>query len=123
MQMMKCPKCGAENSIKREGCFNCGSLLLPPATVDSPEVDLSAGGRARPVYVAVPHGEGFVMVEARIPQSSVWIGILAGIVCVPFALAFLASDLPARRAYGRGLLIGFGIAAATALAIISVLGR
>jgi hypothetical protein len=27
VQMTKCPKCGADNSVRREACFNCGTLL------------------------------------------------------------------------------------------------
>jgi len=39
--MIDCPGCGAPNSVRREGCFNCGALLPRTtecgATVGAPE--------------------------------------------------------------------------------------
>ena len=29
MEMTKCPKCGADNSVRRDACFNCGTLIRP----------------------------------------------------------------------------------------------
>jgi len=53
-----------------------------------------------------------------VPVSSVIIGIIAGVLCLPFGLAFLASSMPHRRAYGKGLCLGFGIQAAIGLIIL-----
>lgn len=57
MRMMKCPKCGADNSVRREGCFNCGTLLgaaEPPlsqvvhSTSVQPPIDAAAVSRQVP---------------------------------------------------------------------------
>ncbi len=47
-----------------------------------------------------------------IPLTAVVIGALGGILALPFGIAFLASSLEPKRQYGKGLLIGVGVAAA-----------
>lgn len=32
MEMMSCPKCRADNSIRRDACYNCGTVLRPEDT-------------------------------------------------------------------------------------------
>jgi hypothetical protein len=97
MKMEPCPKCGAPNSVKREGCFNCGTALVGDVP---PEV----------VTEALP--------ADRVPLSSILIGVFAGILALPFGLAFLASRFKHRRIYGKGLCIGFGIQAAVGIALV-----
>ncbi len=48
MEMMKCPSCGADNSIRREGCFNCGALLRSGAEGNAPSVTQSVPGAELP---------------------------------------------------------------------------
>lgn len=108
MQMVKCPKCGADNSARREGCFNCGSLLAPVSKEPEPQ---SYPGLPAPA----------VSQPAPIPGGAILIGVLAGILSVPFAIAFAVSSDEGRRAYGTGLFIGFGAQAALAVCLQLVL--
>ncbi len=50
IEMMKCPRCGADNSVKREGCFNCGTLLRPENAVrgKAPRIPQTDGHEAGP---------------------------------------------------------------------------
>ena len=35
MQMQACPKCGAPNSVKRTGCYECGAVLRDEAEIQA----------------------------------------------------------------------------------------
>jgi len=35
-EMMECRSCGAQNSVKREACYQCGTVLRPPPPAADP---------------------------------------------------------------------------------------
>ena len=88
---------GLSVSLLRRTSTPCGSLI--PATSARPEME----PRASVAPQSTPDS---------IPLTAVVIGALAGILALPFGIAFLASPLKPKRQYGKGLLIDVGVAAA-----------
>jgi hypothetical protein len=49
IEMMRCPKCRADNSTKREACYNCGTVLGVPAPSPASDHPGAGGPADRPV--------------------------------------------------------------------------
>lgn len=57
---------------------------------------------------------------ARMPGSSICIGIVAGVPALPFGLELLASSPEHGGQYGEGRCAGFGIQWALAIVLVSI---
>jgi hypothetical protein len=99
MRMMKCPKCGAENSVRREGCFNCGGLLqvlaAPVPQPSQPEHAPGAHAAAASQDDVVWYGIGFAAAAWVI-----WgpIGIVSSTLILPAVAIGNAAGLFGQRA-------------------------
>jgi len=111
MQVVKCPRCAADNSVRREGCFNCGTDLRAPSAPagKSPETAWPAPRE----NVEVDWIPGFA--HTGWPYI---IGMLSGGLAIPFGVALLCSRRPGRRELGGKLLVGLGIIIAAWLALL-----
>ncbi len=104
MQMAKCPKCGADNSVKREGCFNCGTALRSDA---SPAEEFVSKDPNPVVYPGLQSGPAPVPVpRTNFPYLSVLIGFVFGLISALIGLVLLFSPDPRLKTWGRGMLFG-----------------
>ena len=90
--MIDCPGCGASNSVRREGCFNCGALLPGTAeqgvTVEAPETT------AQPIDGVVMARAALVIGIAALPASII---PAFGLPLAVLATALAAIALRSRR--------------------------
>ena len=90
--MRDCPGCGASNSVRREGCFNCGALL--PGTAEHGETVGTPKTTARPIDGAVMARAALVIGIAAIPASII---PAFGLPLAVLATALAAIALRSRR--------------------------
>ena len=114
MEMSACPHCGAENSVRREACYNCGGLLSQAAGPVAGVGPAPAPG--------VPMAPAPVAPQERIPIWSVVVGAIVLWCAAPFGLALLASTNRNWRLCGVGLLIGLGVGITAWFCLLFLIG-
>jgi hypothetical protein len=96
MNMEPCPKCGAPNSVKREGCFNCGTVLRevtlpePPPPVQSMTVWERLSSAASTAYISYakrPKQTSAAMSTLQAANAGLAAGCTAGMAFVLTGIA------------------------------------
>ena len=114
MRMEPCPKCGAPNSVKREGCFNCGTALVsPPPDAPSPAAEGAEDHSADSFwYLAAVISAAWVtsgpadLVRTYLLLPALGIGFGAGL----FARRALEQAFPERNTHYLGIIAGGAVA-------------
>ncbi len=114
IEMVNCPKCGVENSVKREVCFDCGSFLRPaPEVARKPPRKRRRGPEPPPPPFPNTSGQGkaaAIPPEARTWNCGAffftwiwgiahhtWISLLALVPCVSLVIATILGILKVHR--------------------------